>query len=190
MSDASENEEIDSKSVKVDFWRAEMKKRINESKIYDVTLTPPDDGSVDINKFIEFQKTLENYLNYQPIKWDITLIDNFLKLYSPEDTLEKFKSYLEAQEGEKANDLSKKENVVSNMDKTKKFYRDTKKRSRRSRYSKNLLSVTQIIKKNDSREAFFRITKLTKTDLCDKDISSIIEEFMKIRLALNPIKIS
>ncbi|CAG8731984.1 9183_t:CDS:1, partial [Dentiscutata erythropus] len=171
MSDASENEE---KLAKVDDWKAEMKKRINEAKIYDVTLIPPDNGSVNINKFIEFQKTLENYLNYQSIKWDLTLIDNFLKLYSPDDTLEKFKSYLETQEEEKANDLSKK------TDNAKKFYRETKKRSRRSRYSKNLLSVTQIIKKNDLREAFFRITKLTKTDLCDKDISSIIEEFVKI----------
>ncbi|CAG8847322.1 1283_t:CDS:1, partial [Gigaspora margarita] len=131
MSDISENEEIESK-VKVDYWKTEILRRINETKIYDITFTPPDDGSVNINKFIEFQKTLNDYLNYQPIKWDLTLLDNLLKLYSADETLEKFKTYLETQEEKKANDLSIKENVSSNKtDDTKKFYRDTKKRSRR-----------------------------------------------------------
>ncbi|CAG8544390.1 10819_t:CDS:1, partial [Cetraspora pellucida] len=181
MSDISENDEIDSKLAKVD-WKTEMKKRINENKIYDVTVTPPDDGSVDIYKFIEFHKTLEDHLNYQPIKWDLTLLDNFLKLHSPDETLENFKNYLETQEEDKkTSDLSRKEcDLSKKTDKTKKYHRDIKKRSRRSRYSKNLLSVTQILKKHNLREAFFRITKLTKTDLCDRDISSIIEEFVKI----------
>ncbi|CAG8792890.1 13201_t:CDS:2, partial [Gigaspora rosea] len=146
MSDISENDE---KLVKVDDWKAEMKKRINENKIYDVRFIPPEDGSVNIDKFIEFHKTLEDHLNYQPIKWNLTLLDNLLDLHPPDKALEKFKIYLETQEEDKkASDLSKKD-------------------------------MAQILKEHNLREAFFRITKLTKTDLCDKDISSIIEEFVK-----------
>ncbi|RIB08085.1 hypothetical protein C2G38_2212573 [Gigaspora rosea] len=132
-----------------------MKKRIriNKNKIYDVTLKPPDN-------------------------------DNLLNLHTPDETFEKFKIYLKTQkEDKKASNLSKKDNDLSRQtDKAKEYHRDTKKCSRRSRYSKNLLSVTQILKEHNLREAFFKITKLTNTDLCDKDISSIIEEFVKIRL--------
>ncbi|CAG8856905.1 18073_t:CDS:1, partial [Gigaspora margarita] len=109
MSDIIENDKIDSKLVKVDDWKAAMKKRINENKNYDVTFTPPEDGSVNIDKFIEFHKTLENHLNYLPIKWDLTLLDNLLDLHPPDDALEKFKTYLETQEEDRASDLSKED---------------------------------------------------------------------------------
>ncbi|KAF0420759.1 hypothetical protein F8M41_006914 [Gigaspora margarita] len=95
------NDEIVSKLIKVNDWNAEMKKRINKNKIYDITLSPLDNSSVNITKFIEFHKTLEDHLNYQPIKWDLTLLDNLLNLYSSNKTLEKFKIYLEDQEKDK-----------------------------------------------------------------------------------------
>ncbi|CAG8725627.1 12622_t:CDS:2 [Gigaspora margarita] len=183
MSNIIENDKIDSKLVKVDDWKTAMKKRINENKIYDVTFTPPEDGSVNIDKFIEFHKTLENHLNYQPIKWDLILLDNLLDLHPPDNALKQFKTYLETQEKDKASDLSKEDSdLSSNMNKIKKYHREIKKHSRRSRYSKNLLSMAQNLKDHNLREAFFKITKLTKTDLCNKDIFSIIEEFVKIRL--------
>ncbi|RIB15669.1 hypothetical protein C2G38_2191816 [Gigaspora rosea] len=125
MSDISENDE---KLVKVDDWKAEMKKRINENKIYDVRFILPEDGSVNIDKFIEFHKTLEDHLNYQPIKWNLTLLDNLLDLHPPDKALEKFKIYLETQEEDKkASDLSKKDSDLSRkMDKTKKYHREIK----------------------------------------------------------------
>ncbi|KAF0530107.1 hypothetical protein F8M41_012348 [Gigaspora margarita] len=130
MSDIIENNKIDSKLVEVDDWKAAMKKRINENKIYDVTFTPPEDGLVNIDKFIEFHKTLENHLSYQPIKWDLILLDNLLDQHPPDYALKKFKSYLETQEEDKASDLSKENSdLSSNIDKTKKYYRDIKKHS-------------------------------------------------------------
>ncbi|CAG8621808.1 15106_t:CDS:2 [Dentiscutata erythropus] len=87
-----------------------MIQRIQENKIFNVT--PPVGGdSVNINKWIEFRKNLEDQLNYVPIKWDLILLDNFLKLYPPDKTLEKFKNYLETQEN---GELSKKTDEVSN----------------------------------------------------------------------------
>ncbi|CAG8853513.1 26698_t:CDS:1, partial [Gigaspora margarita] len=182
MSDINENEETDSKLadsklVKVNDWKAEMIKRIKETKIYYVIVTPTPlaDGSVNFSEFIEFHKILEDHLNYQPIKLDLTLLDNLLKLHLHNETLKEFKNYLEKQENEnkKVSDLS------DSLDKVKIYHRDVKKCSRRSRYSKNLLLVIQKLREYKLRETFFRITKLTKTDLCDKDISSIIDKFVK-----------
>ncbi|CAG8664991.1 4553_t:CDS:2 [Cetraspora pellucida] len=44
---------------------------------------------------------------------DLTFLDNFLKLHSPNKTLKKFKNYLETQEDKKASDLSRKDESTS-----------------------------------------------------------------------------
>ncbi|CAG8745024.1 32703_t:CDS:1, partial [Racocetra persica] len=62
--------------------------------------------SIDIKQWAIFQNNLEHFVNFEPTKWDLVLLDNFLEKYSEGGTLEEFKKYLE--EKDKMAESSKK----------------------------------------------------------------------------------
>ncbi|CAG8737349.1 24175_t:CDS:1, partial [Racocetra persica] len=102
------DEEIVSKDTspgKVDEWKADIVERM-KNNIYDSKPNPPIEGSIDIKQWAIFQNNLEHFVNFEPIKWDLVLLDNFLAKYSESGTLEEFKKYLE--EKDKIAEPSKK----------------------------------------------------------------------------------
>ncbi|CAG8844654.1 30482_t:CDS:2, partial [Gigaspora margarita] len=70
--------------------------------------------------------------------------------------------------------------IIDNNESEKTKKTKTRQRYRNSFYAKNLIKVIRMIEKNDVREEFFRRAKFPTTLLQDKDISPIIEEFMKV----------
>ncbi|CAG8774181.1 9611_t:CDS:1, partial [Racocetra fulgida] len=105
----SENEEeIGSKNTssgKVDEWKVVIVGRM-KNNIYGSKPKPPIESSIDIKQWAIFQNNLEHFVNFEPIKWDLVLLDNFLEKYSEGSTLEEFKKYLE--EKDKTGETSKK----------------------------------------------------------------------------------
>ncbi|CAG8855711.1 45900_t:CDS:2, partial [Gigaspora margarita] len=69
--------------------------------------------------------------------------------------------------------------IINNNESEKAKKSKIRKRYRNLFYAKNLIKVIRMIKKNDVQEEFFHQAKFPTTLLQDKDISSIIEEFMK-----------
>ncbi|CAG8842695.1 37305_t:CDS:1, partial [Gigaspora margarita] len=129
-------------------------------------------GTINPVAWLNYRNDLNNYiedLQLNPIFANLIYIQNLLAKYPSYDDKFITKEY-KASLGIIIND--------NESDKSKKT--KTRQRYRNSFYAKNLIKAIRMIEENDFQEEFFRRAKFPTTLLQDKDISPIIEEFMKV----------
>ncbi|CAG8842917.1 26724_t:CDS:1, partial [Gigaspora margarita] len=164
--------EADEKVEKVEDWKKKYCERIKVPSIHHPEPSFPPEGAIDPVAWLNYRNDLNNYiedLQLKPIFTDLIYIKNLLAKYPFNDDKFITKEY-KASLGI----------IINNNESEKTKKTKTRQRYRNSFYAKNLIKVIRMIEKNDVREEFFRRAKFPTTLLQDKDISPIIEEFMKV----------
>ncbi|CAG8851451.1 45917_t:CDS:2, partial [Gigaspora margarita] len=149
-----------------------VEKRIKVLSIHYPEPSFPPEGAIDPVAWLNYCNCLNNYIEdfqLKPIFANLIYIKNLVAKYLFNDDKFITKEY-KASLG-----------IIINNNKSEKTKKTkTRQRYQNSFYTKKLIKVIRIIEKNDVREEFFRRAKFPTTLLQDKDISPIIEEFMKV----------
>ncbi|CAG8455742.1 15464_t:CDS:1 [Dentiscutata heterogama] len=156
---------------KVEDWKKKYYERIKVPSVHHPEPSFPPKGTIDPVVWLNYRNGLNKYiedLQLKPIFADLVYIKNLLAKYPYDDDKFIIKQY-KASLG-----------IITNSDESDKAKKTkTRRRYRNSFYAKNLLKVIRMLKEDGVREEFFRRAKFPITLLQDKDISPIIEEFIK-----------